>query len=54
MARSLELGLDTFGDITVGSDGRLLTHAQAIRNVIDEAVLVDELGVASFGVAEHH
>src|SRR5580700_3962824 len=54
MALELELGLDTFGDVTSGSDGRLLTHAQVIRNVIDEAVLADELGVDFFGVGEHH
>jgi probable LLM family oxidoreductase len=54
MIRQLELGLDTFGDITAGSDGRLLSHAQVIRNVIDEAVLADRLGVDFFGVGEHH
>jgi probable LLM family oxidoreductase len=54
MIRQLELGLDTFGDITARSDGGLLTHAQVIRNVIDEAVLADRLGVDFFGVGEHH
>ncbi len=54
MANNLELGLDTFGDITAGPDGRLLTHAQVIRNVIEEAILADELGVDAFGVGEHH
>jgi probable LLM family oxidoreductase len=54
MAKSLEFGLDTFGDITTGPDGRLLSHAQVIRNVIAQAVLADELGVDCFGVGEHH
>ena len=54
MVRQLELGLDTFGDITSGPDGRPLSHAQVIRNVIDEAVLADRLGVDFFGVGEHH
>ena len=54
MAKNFEFGLDTFGDITAGPDGRLLTHAQVIRNVIEEAVLADELGVDAFGVGEHH
>jgi len=31
-----------------------LPHAQVIRNVIDEAVLADKLGVDFFGVGEHH
>src|SRR6188472_4479319 len=51
---ALELGLDTFGDVTRGADGQLLSHAQVIRNVIDEAVLADRLGVDFFGVGEHH
>jgi probable LLM family oxidoreductase len=54
MAQHLELGLDTFGDVTAGPDGRLLSHAQVIRNVIDEAVLADELGVDFIGLGEHH
>jgi len=54
MAQHLELGLDTFGDITAGPDGHLLSHAQVIRDVIEEAVLADELGVDFFGVGEHH
>jgi alkanesulfonate monooxygenase SsuD/methylene tetrahydromethanopterin reductase-like flavin-dependent oxidoreductase (luciferase family) len=31
-----------------------LSHAQVIRNVIDEAILADKLGVDFFGVGEHH
>ena len=50
----LELGLDTFGDVTAGADGHLLPHAQVIRNVIDEGVLADGLGIDFFGVGEHH
>jgi probable LLM family oxidoreductase len=50
----LELGLDTFGDVTRGADGQMLPHAQVIRNVIDEAVLADQLGIDFFGVGEHH
>src|SRR6202166_1180904 len=54
MAQHLELGLETFGDVTAGTDGRLLPHAQVIRHVVDEAVLADELGVDFFGIGEHH
>lgn len=54
MARIPELGLDTFGDVTAGLDGRTLTHAQVIRNVVAEAVLADEVGVDVFAVGEHH
>ena len=54
MPQQLELGLDTFGDVTAGPDGQLLPHAQVIRNVIDEGVLADGLGIDFFGVGEHH
>lgn len=54
MTSTLELGLDTFGDVTRGDDGKLVSHAQAIRHVIDEAVLADEAGVDFIGVGEHH
>jgi probable LLM family oxidoreductase len=50
----LELGLDTFGDVTENAAGELESQAQAIRNVIAEGVLADELGVDFFGVGEHH
>ena len=54
MSNALELGLDTFGDITAGTDGELLSHARVIRDVIEEGVLADELGLHFFGVGEHH
>ena len=54
MPQQLELGLDTFGDVTAGADGKLLSHAQVIRDVVEEAVLADTLGVDFMGVGEHH
>jgi len=54
MAQSIELGLDTFGDITDGRDGKPLHAAQVIRDLIDEAVMADEAGVDFIGVGEHH
>lgn len=54
MTTSLEFGLDTFGDVTRDATGQLLPHAQVIRNVIDEAVLADELGIDFIGLGEHH
>ena len=49
MPQHLELGLDTFGDVTADPDGGLLPQAQVIRDVIDEAVLAD--GSASISSA---
>jgi alkanesulfonate monooxygenase SsuD/methylene tetrahydromethanopterin reductase-like flavin-dependent oxidoreductase (luciferase family) len=45
MRHAIELGLDTFGDVTDGSDGQPLHQAQVIRNLVDEGVLADEVGV---------
>ena len=50
----LVLGLDTFGDINGDADGRPQSHAQTIRNVVDEGVLADQVGVDFFGIGEHH
>ena len=51
---ALELGLDTFGDVTLGPDGKPLGQPEVIRNVVAEGVLADEVGVDAFGVGEHH
>lgn len=50
----VEFGLDTFGDVTAGPDGLPLPYAQVIRNVVEQAVLADEIGVDAFGLGEHH
>ncbi|SDC60144.1 LLM class flavin-dependent oxidoreductase [Nocardioides lianchengensis] len=48
------LGLDTFGDVTVGLDGAPLSHAEVVRNTVEQGVLADQVGVDAFGVGEHH
>jgi probable LLM family oxidoreductase len=47
-------GLDTFGDIPVDDSGAPMTAAAAIRQVVDEAVLADQLGVDAIALGEHH
>ncbi len=54
MSGQLEFAIDTFGDVTFGSDGKLLSQAQVIRNVVAEGVLADQVGLDFFGVGEHH
>ena len=54
MGTTVELGVDTFGDVTVAADGRQLTQAETLRNVVEEGVLADQVGLAFFGVGEHH
>src|SRR5919199_6319052 len=54
MDTALELGLDTFGDVTRDAGGTSLPPAQVIRDVIAEGVLADDVGVDVFGAGEHH
>lgn len=54
MTSHLEFGLDTFGDVTADANGALKSHAQVIRDVIDEGILADACGVDFIGLGEHH
>ncbi len=51
---TLEFALDTFGDVTFGPDGKLKPQDQVIRDVIEQAVLADAVGVDFIGLGEHH
>lgn len=50
----LELGLDTFGDVTHAPDGRENAMDHVLRDVVDQAVLADQVGVDFIGLGEHH
>jgi len=50
----VELGLDTFGDVTRDASEQPLPQARVIRDVVDEAVLADEVGIDFIGLGEHH
>ncbi|QGU07769.1 Alkanal monooxygenase alpha chain [Corynebacterium occultum] len=50
----IQFGLDTFGDVTWDAEGTPLPHDQVVRNVVEEGVLADRVGVDVFGVGEHH
>lgn len=51
---ALELGLDTFGDVTVDANDNPVSQAQTLRQVVAEGVLADQVGLSFFGVGEHH
>ena len=53
-AAEVSLGLDTFGDVTQGPDGRSHPMDQVLRDVVDQAVLADQVGVDFIGLGEHH
>jgi probable LLM family oxidoreductase len=50
----LVFGLDTFGDVPEDDSGALVSDARAIRQVVEEAVLADEIGVDVIALGEHH
>ncbi|MFD7405996.1 LLM class flavin-dependent oxidoreductase [Streptomyces sp. NPDC059866] len=50
----LVFGLDTFGEVPEDDSGVLVTHARAIRQLVEEAVLADDLGVDVLALGEHH
>ena len=51
---SIELGVDTFGDVTVAAGGTPLSQAQTLRNVVEQGVLADQVGIDFIGLGEHH
>ncbi|MDN5571691.1 MAG: LLM class flavin-dependent oxidoreductase [Propionibacteriaceae bacterium] len=51
---TLELGIDHFGDLTHDASGQPLSHAQVVRNVVEEGVLADAVGIDFIGLGEHH
>jgi probable LLM family oxidoreductase len=48
------IGIDSFGEITLGVDGAPLSQPQNIRALVDEGVLAEESGLDFFGLGEHH
>jgi len=50
----VSLGLDTFGDVTVGPDGQPQPMDRVLREVLDQATLADEIGIDFIGLGEHH
>ena len=50
----LVFGLDTFGDVPQDDTGRPVSYGTAIRQVVEEAVLADDLGVDVIALGEHH
>ena len=51
---TLEIGIDTFGDVTRGLDGEPVTPARTLRDVVEQAVLAERVGLDVVGIGEHH
>jgi probable LLM family oxidoreductase len=54
MTQTIELGVDTFGDVTVDHTGQRVTQAAALRQVVEQGALADQVGLDFFCVGEHH
>lgn len=54
MTRNIHFGLDSPIYLTDDGRGGLVDPAQAVRDVVEEAVLADEVGIDSFNVGEHY
>lgn len=51
----MEIGVSTFVETTPDpKTGKVMSHAQRIREVVEEIVLADQVGLDVFGVGEHH
>ncbi|MNJ44418.1 Alkanal monooxygenase alpha chain [compost metagenome] len=51
----MEIGISTFVETTPDvKTGELISHAQRIREVVEEIILADQVGLDVYGVGEHH
>jgi probable LLM family oxidoreductase len=51
----VEIGISTFVETTPDvQTGEVISHAQRLREVVEEIVLADQVGLDVFGVGEHH
>ncbi|MFK4471726.1 putative LLM family oxidoreductase [Paenibacillus sp. RC73] len=51
----MEIGISTFVETTPDTQtGEVISHAQRIREVVEEIVLADRVGLDVYGVGEHH
>lgn len=51
----MEIGISTFVETTPDVvTGEVISHAQRLREVVEEIVLADQVGLDVFGVGEHH
>ena len=51
----MEIGVTTFVETTPDVEtGQVTSHAERIREVVEEIVLADQVGLDVFGVGEHH
>ncbi len=50
----MELGITTFAEVIPDATGETIDPGERLRQVVDEAVLADQVGLDVYGVGEHH
>jgi probable LLM family oxidoreductase len=54
MTQQIQLGVDTFGDVTNDNEDKPLGYGQVLRNLLEQSVLADSVGLDYIGLGEHH
>ena len=54
VARVLEFGLDSFGEHATDEHGRREGDGEAVRRIVDDAVLAESVGIDIFSIGEHY
>ena len=53
--KKIELGISSFGETTpMEGTGKVLSHNERIRNMIEEIELADKVGLDIYAIGEHH
>ena len=50
----MEIGVTSFVETKPDIRRSVMSHAQRLREVVEEIVLADQVGLDVFGVGEHH
>ncbi|MFC5449629.1 LLM class flavin-dependent oxidoreductase [Paenibacillus aestuarii] len=52
---NIEIGISTFLETTPDpATGKMMSHAERLRNAVEEIVLADQVGLDVYGIGEHH
>ncbi|WP_379147777.1 LLM class flavin-dependent oxidoreductase [Paenibacillus sp. sgz500992] len=55
MENSMEIGISTFLETTPDPvTGKVMSHAERLREAVEEIVLADQVGLDVYGIGEHH
>jgi probable LLM family oxidoreductase len=54
MTGTFELGLNSFGEVATDATGRVLSDAETVRLLVEEAKLAESVGLDVFSVGEHY